>query len=278
MNNVDQLQEVAPEPVAVVGEEKTLTPIPTSSSEGDPHPYITRTIGLLRSAQKWSALPFLAFGIVHGIAVVAVPAIGGGEMGNQAVELAREVYGGEMAELGLVVSGAVHVGAGLALAGLRRIRAQRWILKFHPVRASGWILGGLLAAHVWAVRVAPGLVASGAGRVDLGYVGWSVRESLVHGSSVALALVGLVTVGVFHAGAGLGNMYPRGTRRVAQWARSVRWARLVRWAVLGSATLAIVAVARVSKSLGGDVSKAMARRFRIYDTVSVIDAVRHVIS
>jgi succinate dehydrogenase/fumarate reductase cytochrome b subunit len=109
------LHEVSPEPVA-------LGPgIPAGlSPSGNNHPYLTKTISILRKAQAYSIIPFGGFAAIHIFSVVITPAIFGPEAGNDMIGLGREIYHVPIVELSILLSATIHVTSGILLNFTRK--------------------------------------------------------------------------------------------------------------------------------------------------------------
>lgn len=256
----EELHVVPPEPVEVTLEN---VPVPLATPRGreDPHNYLTRTVGLLRTVQRWSALPLLAFATVHVTAVVVVPALCGPEAGDAAVSISRDLYQTPLGETILALSAGAHLCAGIALQIARRLFTAKhnhgepwWRLRFQPVRLSGWILTVLLAGHVWKLRWRPFLVDADSAFVDSRYLAWLLAAEP---ASALLGLTALVAAAVFHAGAALPAVL------TALGSRLRPRSRAVRWAVLGLTGLAAVALARVATSRAV-FPAPLARRYALY--------------
>lgn len=274
----EQLQVVPPEPIEIDLIEPTRTrtptptPIPSKKDELPRQSYLTRTVGLLRTVQRWSTIPILAFAAVHLTSVVIVPAIGGPEAGDAAISISRDMYQTPVGEGILALSTAIHFGAGIALQITRRIFAAKhhgkkwWRLSFQPVRLSGWILSGLLAGHVWRLRWAPLSVDGDSSLVDYsGYLSWLLAaEPLATWAGLTL----LIASTVFHIGAALPQVLhslsapslgPRGNPR------AVRRALLL---LTAAAALALARTAWASSWSWSSSPRAfpapLARRYALY--------------
>lgn len=129
-----ELNEVAPEPVQglpIPGSSTTSTSTLTSGqvslgipaslpTNGNSHPYLTRSIHILNKVQQYSIIPFSGFSILHIFGVVITPAIFGVDAGNDMIGLGREIYHVPFVEMSILISATVHVVSGIALNLTRR--------------------------------------------------------------------------------------------------------------------------------------------------------------
>lgn len=110
------LNEVAPEPVS-----GSMPGIPTSlPNSGSTHPYLTKSMNILRKVQQYSVIPFTGFAVIHLSGVLISPALFGTRISEDLISMGRELYQVPIIEIGLLASTVAHVVSGMGLNLLRR--------------------------------------------------------------------------------------------------------------------------------------------------------------
>lgn len=109
------LKEIAPEPI------KSIPGIPASlPKNGTTHPYLIKSINILRIIQQYSVIPFSGFSLIHLTSVVIGPSIFGPQIGDDLISVGREIYQVPIIEIGILVTAGIHVISGISINLLRR--------------------------------------------------------------------------------------------------------------------------------------------------------------
>lgn len=271
MSSVEDLREVAPEPVTLDIKQQPEPKQPT---------LVSKCINYLLKLQKYSAYGLTGFLGLHISSVVIVPGLSiPWELCQEVFEMARNVYHGIpfFEPIGIFGCGIVHIGSGI---GIRFLRGhQRKTTNHHeviikdeqrndiglggitgllglgykksiiltiwpgmtPLSISGYVTGILLIVHIHKFRYVPLLIDGDLSLINLEYIGYVLQKSPLAGLGKWVnwtMLTLLVWTSSYHITSG--------------WLRymkkySMRWKRLAYGIINGGFLLGVVALLRYRK-------------------------------
>lgn len=118
----DSLHSILPEPIDL--ESQPVPGVPPSGPKPGT-PFTSKVISFLSGVQKYSVIPFSIFSVLHLSAVILAPAISGPDMGNEVMDMGREIYQTPSTEPLIFASAAAHAISGILVTLIRKFITYR---------------------------------------------------------------------------------------------------------------------------------------------------------